>query len=141
MIYESRPNVTVDLSCLCFKSGNSVILKGGSEAFFTNKIFVKLFRKSLKANKVNMDYVQFIERKDRKVVSSLLKDMRNYIDVMIPRGGKNLVKKVKELCNVPVIGHLEGICHTFIDKKVNTKMARNVAVSYTHLTLPTILLV
>ena len=98
MIYESRPNVTVDLSCLCFKSGNSVILKGGSEAFFTNKIFVKLFRKSLKANKVNMNYVQFIERKDRKVVNSLLKDMRNYIDVMIPRGGKNLVKKVKELC-------------------------------------------
>ena len=129
VIYESRPNVTVDLSCLCFKSGNSVILKGGSEAFFTNKIFVKLFRKSLKANKVNMNYVQFIERKDRKVVSSLLKDMRNYIDVMIPRGGKNLVKKVKELCNVPVIGHLEGICHTFIDKKVNTKMARNVVLN------------
>jgi len=129
VIYESRPNVTVDLSCLCFKSGNSVILKGGSEAFFTNKIFVKLFRKSLKANKVNMNYVQFIERKDRKVVSSLLKDMRNYIDVMIPRGGKNLVKKVKELCNVPVIGHLEGICHTFIDKKVNIKMARNVVLN------------
>ena len=129
VIYESRPNVTVDLSCLCFKSGNSVILKGGSEAFFTNKIFVKLFRESLKANKVNMNYVQFIERKDRKVVSSLLKDMRNYIDVMIPRGGKNLVKKVKELCNIPVIGHLEGICHTFIDKKVNTKMARNVVLN------------
>ena len=129
VIYESRPNVTVDLSCLCFKSGNSVILKGGSEAFFTNKIFVKLFRKSLKANKVNMNYVQFIERKDRKVVKSLLKDMRNYIDVMIPRGGKNLVKKVKELCNVPVIGHLEGICHTFIDKKVNIKMARNVVLN------------
>ena len=129
VIYESRPNVTVDLSCLCFKSGNSVILKGGSEAFFTNKIFVKLFRKSLKANKVNMNYVQFIERKDRKVVSSLLKDMRNYIDVMIPRGGKNLVKKVKELCNVPVIGHLEGVCHTFIDKKVNAKMARKVVLN------------
>ena len=129
VIYESRPNVTVDLSCLCFKSGNSVILKGGSEAFFTNKIFVKLFRESLKANKVNKDYVQFIERKDRKVVKSLLKDMRNYIDVMIPRGGKNLVKMVKKICNVPVIGHLEGICHTFIDKKVNIKMARDVVVN------------
>jgi len=129
VIYESRPNVTVDLSCLCFKSGNSVILKGGSEAFFTNKIFVKLFRESLKANKVNMNYVQFIESKDRKVVKSLLKDMRNYIDVMIPRGGKNLVKMVKKLCNVPVIGHLEGICHTFIDKKVNAKMARNVVLN------------
>ena len=129
VIYESRPNVTVDLSCLCFKSGNSVILKGGSEAFLTNKIFVKLFRQSLKANKVNMNYVQFIERKDRKVVKHLLKDMRNYIDVMIPRGGKNLVKTVKKLCNVPVIGHLEGICHTFIDDKVNTKMARNVVLN------------
>ena len=129
VIYESRPNVTVDLSCLCFKSGNSVILKGGSEAFFTNKIFVKLFRESLKAYKVNMDYVQFIERKDRKVVKSLLKDMTNYIDVMIPRGGKNLVKMVKKICNVPIIGHLEGICHTFIDKKVNIKMARDVVVN------------
>ena len=129
VIYESRPNVTVDLSCLCFKSGNSVILKGGSEAFFTNKIFVRLFRESLKANKVNMNYVQFIERKDRKVVKSLLKDMRNYIDVMIPRGGKNLVRTVKKLCNVPVIGHLEGICHTFIDKKVNAKMAGNIVLN------------
>ncbi len=129
VIYESRPNVTVDLSCLCFKSGNSVILKGGSEAFFTNQIFVKLFRESLKAYKVNMDYVQFIERKDREVVKSLLKDMTNYIDVMIPRGGKNLVKMVKKICNVPIIGHLEGICHTFIDKKVNIKMARDVVVN------------
>tara|TARA_B100000963_G_scaffold351704_1_gene363710 strand:- start:1458 stop:2705 length:1248 start_codon:yes stop_codon:yes gene_type:complete len=129
VIYESRPNVTVDLSCLCFKSGNSVILKGGSEAFFTNKIFVKLFRQSLKANKVNMNYVQFVERKDRKIVKYLLKDMANYIDVMIPRGGKNLVKTVKKLCNVPVIGHLEGVCHTFIDKKVNLKMARNIVIN------------
>ena len=129
VIYESRPNVTVDLSCLCFKSGNSVILKGGSEAFFTNKIFVKLFRDSLKANKVNANYVQFIDKKDRKIVKYLLKDMANYIDVMIPRGGKNLVKTVKNLCNVPVIGHLEGICHTFIDKKINLKMARNIIIN------------
>ncbi len=129
VIYESRPNVTVDLSCLCFKSGNSVILKGGSEAFFTNKVFVKLFRDSLRANKVNMNYVQFVERKDRKIVEYLLKDMGNYIDVMIPRGGKNLVKTVKKLCNVPVIGHLEGICHTFIDKKINLKMARDIVVN------------
>ena len=129
VIYESRPNVTVDLSCLCFKSGNSVILKGGSEAFFTNKIFVKLFRESLKAYKINMNYVQFIERKERKIVNHLLKDMKSYIDVMIPRGGKNLVQTVKKLCNVPVIGHLEGICHTFIDKNIDIKMARNVVVN------------
>ncbi len=129
VIYESRPNVTVDLSCLCFKSGNSVILKGGSEAFFTNKIFVKLFRESLKAYKINMNYVQFVERKDRKIVNHLLKDMKSYIDVMIPRGGKNLVQTVKKLCNVPVIGHLEGICHTFIDKNIDIKMASNVVVN------------
>ncbi len=129
VIYESRPNVTVDLSCLCFKSGNSVILKGGSEAFFTNKILVKLFRESLKACKVNINYVQFIESKDRKIVKHLLRDMNSYIDVMIPRGGKNLVQTVKKLCNVPVIGHLEGICHTFIDKNINIKMARNVVVN------------
>ena len=129
VIYESRPNVTVDLSCLCFKSGNSVILKGGSEAFFTNKIFVKLFRESLKAYKINMNYVQFVQRKDRKIVKHLLKDMKSYVDVMIPRGGKNLVQTVKKLCNVPVIGHLEGICHTFIDKNIDIKMARNVVVN------------
>ena len=129
VIYESRPNVTVDLSCLCFKSGNSVILKGGSEAFFTNKIFVKLFRESLKAHNINMNYVQFVDRKERKIVNHLLKDMKSYIDVMIPRGGKNLVQTVKKLCNVPVIGHLEGICHTFIDKNINIKIARNVVVN------------
>ena len=129
VIYESRPNVTVDLSCLCFKSGNSVILKGGSEAFFTNKIFIKLFREALKAYKINMNYVQFVERKERKIVNHLLKDMKSYIDVMIPRGGKNLVQTVKKLCNVPVIGHLEGICHTFIDKNIDIKMARNVVVN------------
>ena len=129
VIYESRPNVTVDLSCLCFKSGNSVILKGGSEAFFTNQIFTNLFRESLKSYKVDINYVQFINKKDRRIVKNLLKDMGNYIDVIIPRGGKNLVKTVKELCNVPVIGHLEGICHTFIDKNINSKMARDIVIN------------
>ncbi len=129
VIYESRPNVTVDLSCLCFKSGNSVILKGGSEAFFTNQIFINLFRESLRAFKIDINYVQFINKKDRRIVKSLLKDMRNYIDVIIPRGGKNLVKTVKELCNVPVIGHLEGICHTFIDKNINSRMARDIVIN------------
>jgi len=129
VIYESRPNVTVDLSCLCFKSGNSVILKGGSEAFYTNKLFVKLFRESLRLNRIDKNYVQLIEKKERKVVKHLLKDMRDYIDVMIPRGGKNLVKTVKKLCNVPVIGHLEGICHTFIDKNLSIKIARKIVVN------------
>ena len=123
VIYESRPNVTSDISCLCFKSGNSVILRGGSEAFYTNKILANLFRKSLKKNKINPDFVQLINSKNRKIVDILLSKMSNYIDVIIPRGGKNLVKKVQKLSLVPIIGHLEGICHTYVDKFANLKMA------------------
>ena len=126
VIYESRPNVTVDLSCLCFKSGNSVILKGGSEAFYTNKIFVRLFRDSLKSNRIDINYVQLIEKREREVVKHLLKDMREYIDVMIPRGGKNLVKTVQMYSNIPVIGHLEGVCHTYIDKSANINMSKKI---------------
>ena len=94
VIYESRPNVTSDVASLCFKSGNSVILKGGSEAFYSNRILSKLFRKSLKKNKVDENYVQFIDIKKRKVVDFLLTKMNNFIDIIIPRGGKSLVKKV-----------------------------------------------
>tara|TARA_Y100000590_G_scaffold450468_1_gene590191 strand:+ start:1538 stop:2788 length:1251 start_codon:yes stop_codon:yes gene_type:complete len=125
-IYESRPNVTSDISCLCFKSGNSVILKGGSEAFYTNKILANLFRKSLKENKVNPNFVQLINTKNRKVVDILLSRMSKFIDMVIPRGGKNLVKKVQKLSKVPIIGHLEGICHTYVDKFANLKMAINI---------------
>ena len=123
VIYESRPNVTSDVTSLCFKSGNAVILKGGSESINTNKILVKLFRMALKLNKVDENYVQFIESKDRKLVEYLLSKMNKYIDVIIPRGGKNLVNTVKKFSKIPIIGHLEGICHTFIDKDADLKMA------------------
>ena len=126
VIYESRPNVTSDVASLCFKSGNAVILRGGSEAFNTNRIISNLFRKSLKICGIDENYVQFIESKNRKVVDKLLSKMKGYIDLIIPRGGKSLVKKVDELSTVPYIGHLEGICHTFIDKKAKLKMAINV---------------
>ena len=126
VIYESRPNVTSDVASLCFKSGNAVILRGGSEAFNTNKIISNLFRKSLKVCNVDQNYVQFIETKNRKIVDNLLSKMKGYIDLVIPRGGKSLVKKVDKLSTIPYIGHLEGICHTFIDKKANLKMAINV---------------
>ncbi|MDA9687497.1 glutamate-5-semialdehyde dehydrogenase [Candidatus Pelagibacter sp.] len=126
VIYESRPNVTSDVACLSFKSGNSVILKGGSEAINTNKILVKLFRKALKENKVNENFIQFIDSKNRKVVDHMLSKMENYIDVIIPRGGKDLVKRVQNFSNVPIIGHLEGICHTFVDKDAELKMATNI---------------
>ena len=126
VIYESRPNVTSDISSLCFKSGNSVILRGGSEAINTNKILSSLFRKALIINKVNPDFVQFINDRNRKIVDFLLAKMTKEIDVIIPRGGKSLVKKVQTISKLPIIGHLEGICHTYIDKDANLKMANKV---------------
>jgi len=126
IIYESRPNVTSDVASLCFKSGNAVILKGGSEAISTNKILAKLFRIALKENKVNENYIQFIDSKDRKMVDFMLSKMKKYIDVIIPRGGKNLVKRVKEFSSVHIIGHLEGLCHTFVDKDADLEMATNI---------------
>ena len=126
IIYESRPNVTPDVASLCFKSGNAIILKGGSEAINTNRILAKLFRKALKENSVNENYVQFINSNNRKLVDYMLSKMKNYIDVIIPRGGKNLIKRVQNLSSVPIIGHLEGICHTFIDKDANLDMAKKV---------------
>ena len=126
VIYESRPNVTSDVSSLCFKSGNAVILRGGSEALNTNKILATLFRKALSLNKVDPNYVQFINNPNRKYVDYMLSKMNNQIDVIIPRGGKNLVKKVQNISNVPIIGHLEGICHTFVDQQANLKMAADI---------------
>ena len=96
VIFESRPNVTSDVASLCFKSGNAVILKGGSEAINTNRILAKLFRQALRKNKVDENYIQFVDSKDRKMVDTMLSKMKKYIDVIIPRGGKNLVKRVKE---------------------------------------------
>ena len=123
IIYESRPNVTSDISSLCFKSGNVVILRGGSEAINSNLIITKLFRQSLKLNRINENFVQMVKNKNRKSVDYMLSNMQNFIDVIIPRGGKNLVKKVQTLSKVPIIGHLEGICHTYIDKDADLKMA------------------
>ena len=129
VIYESRPNVTSDVASLCFKSGNPVILKGGSEAYYSNKILSSLFRKALKKNKVNENYVQFINHKNRKIVDFILSKMNKYIDVIIPRGGKSLVKKVQDLSGIPVIGHLEGICHTYIDFDADLKLANKVVLN------------
>ncbi|MDC0150509.1 glutamate-5-semialdehyde dehydrogenase [Candidatus Pelagibacter sp.] len=126
VIYESRPNVTSDVASLCFKSGNAVILKGGSEAINTNRALAKLFRKALKKNKVNENFIQFIDSKQKKIVDIMLSKMKDYIDVIIPRGGKSLVKKVQEFSKIPIIGHLEGLCHTYIDKDAKLNMAKEV---------------
>ena len=126
VIYESWPNVTADVASLCFKSGNAVILKGGSEAYYSNLILTKFFRKSLKKNNVDENFVQFLKLKKRSVVDFLLQKMSKFIDVIIPRGGKGLVKKVQDLSSVPTIGHLEGVCHSYVDKNANPKIANKI---------------
>ena len=129
VIYESRPNVTADVAALCLKSGNCSILRGGSEATNSNKILANLFREALQKNKVNKNCVQFIENKDRKIVDNLLSKMSKYIDVIVPRGGKGLISKVQKFSNIHVIGHLEGLCHIFVDKSADLKMAKKIIVN------------
>ena len=129
VIYESRPNVTADVAALCLKSGNCSILRGGSEAFNSNKLLATLFREALKKNKINKNCVQFIENKNRKIVDNLLSKMSSYIDVIVPRGGKGLVAKVQKFSNVHVIGHLEGLCHIYLDKSANINLAKKIIIN------------
>ena len=129
VIYESRPNVTADVAALSLKSGNCSILRGGSEALNSNKLLANLFRETLQKNNINKDCIQFIDKKDRKVVDNLLSKMSEYIDVIVPRGGKGLVAKVQKFSNIHVIGHLEGLCHIFVDKSSNLKMAKKIIIN------------
>ena len=126
IIYESRPNVTADVSAICLKSRNCGILRGGSEAYNSNKILANLFRDSLKKNNIDQNCIQFIEDKNRNVVNYLLSNMSKYIDVIVPRGGKELVKKVQQLSRVHVIGHLEGLCHIYVDHDADVTMATKI---------------
>ena len=126
VIYESRPNVTADVAALSLKSGNCSILRGGSEAINSNKLLANLFREVLKKNNINQNCVQFIDKKERKIVDNLLSKMSKYIDVIVPRGGKGLVSKVQKFSNVHVIGHLEGLCHIYVNKSANLKMAKKI---------------
>ena len=123
IIYESRPNVTSDVSALCFKSGNAVILRGGSDAFHSNKILSKIFKRALKKKKCDENCVQFVERRGRNHVDYLLSGMKDHVDLIIPRGGKSLVKKVLKKSVVSVIGHYEGLCHVFVDREADLNMA------------------
>ena len=129
VIYESRPNVTADVASLCLKSGNCSILRGGSEAYNSNKLLANLFRESLAKNKIDKNCVQFIESRERKIVDLLLSKMNNYIDVIVPRGGRGLVEKVQKLSNVHVIGHLEGLCHIYLDKYSNINIAKKIIIN------------
>ena len=129
VIFESRPNVSSDVASLCFKSGNTVILRGGSECINSNKILVDLFRYCLKQKQFDVNAVQLIQNQNRKLVDFFLSKMNNYLNVIIPRGGKTLVKKVQDKSRVPIIGHLEGICHIYVDKDADLNMAIKVIIN------------
>ena len=126
IIYESRPNVTVDASILCLKSGNSVILRGGSESFNSNLQLVKSMQKACGNIGLDKNIIQFIETTDRSAVDYMLSKMSDYIDVVVPRGGKGLVKKVQESAKIPVIGHLDGICHIYVDESSDPSTASKI---------------
>ena len=129
VIYESRPNVTADVAALSLKSGNCSILRGGSEALNSNRLLANLFREVLDKNKINKNCIQFIDKKNRKIVDNLLSKMSKYIDVIVPRGGKGLVAKVQKFSNIHVIGHLEGLCHIYVDSSADLKMAKKIIVN------------
>jgi len=126
IIYESRPNVTLDAAALCLKSGNAAILRGGSEAFHSNQAIAQCIRSGLSQVGLPETAIQVIETTDRAAVGALLQ-LSEYIDVMIPRGGKGLIQRVAEEAKMPVIKHLDGICHVYIDDKADLNKAINVA--------------
>ena len=126
MIYESRPNVTVDAAALCIKSGNAVILRGGSEAINSNMAFYDCIKNGLIKAGLDQNSVQLIETTDRKAVTELVK-ASEYVDAIIPRGGKGLIKNVSSHSKVPVIKHLDGVCHTYLDEDANPQMGIDIA--------------
>lgn len=125
IIYESRPNVTADAFGLCFKSGNAVVLKGGSDAINSNKAIVELIRETLEKIGVNKDCVQLIESSDREVTRQFMR-MNDYVDVLIPRGGAGLIKTVVENSTVPVIETGTGNCHIYVDAQADINMAADI---------------
>ena len=128
VIYESRPNITVDISALCIKSGNSVILRGGKEAFTTNSTITNIIRKSAETNGLPLDTVQFVSSTDRSLVKQML-NMDQYIDLIIPRGSSDLVNFVGENAKMPAITGGVGVCHTFVDKNADLKKALDIVVN------------
>ncbi|HPN30319.1 MAG TPA: glutamate-5-semialdehyde dehydrogenase [bacterium] len=121
IIYESRPNVTIDSAVLCIKAGNAVILKGGSESINTNRILTEIIKSALSNNKLNPDIVSFADTADRSKINELLK-LNQYIDLVIPRGGEGLIRAVVENSTIPVIKHYKGVCHTYIDNEFDSNI-------------------
>lgn len=128
IIYESRPNVTADAAGLCLKSGNAAILRGGSEAIHSNRAVAGCLRRALVDSGLPQNAVQLVDSTDRALVGALLK-AEQYVDVIIPRGGKSLIERVAAESRVPVIKHLDGICHVYIDASAKASMALNIAVN------------
>ncbi len=126
IIYESRPNVTADAAALCLKSGNAAILRGGSEAFYSNQAIAGLIHQGLQQAGLPVDVVQVIETADRTAVGELI-TMQQYVDVIIPRGGKGLIERISEGARIPVIKHLNGICHVYIDDQADHHKAVEIA--------------
>ncbi|WP_028304933.1 glutamate-5-semialdehyde dehydrogenase [Oceanospirillum maris] len=132
IIYESRPNVTVEAASLCLKSGNAVILRGGSEAIHSNQAIAKCLAAALEGSGLPVGAVQVVETTDRAAVGELI-TMSNFVDVIVPRGGKGLIERVSKDATVPVIKHLDGICHVYIDDHADLEKAIKIAVnSKTH---------
>lgn len=128
IIYESRPNVTADASALCLKSGNASILRGGSEASKSNRVIESCMQEGLERAGLSKLAIQLIKNQDRKLVEQMIK-MENYIDLLIPRGGKSLIKIVADEAKIPVLKHYEGICHVYIDSEADMKKAIEISVN------------
>ena len=126
IIYESRPNVTPDAAALCLKSGNACILRGGSEAILSNSLIAECLNQGLKRADLSENLIQVVNTTDREAVTALLR-MEQFIDVIIPRGGKGLVRLISEEARIPVIKHLDGICHVYIDKDADLDEAISIA--------------
>ena len=129
IIYESRPNVTADAAALCLKSGNASILRGGSDSFYSCQAIYESIKKGLSQSRIPEDSVQFVPTTDRNAVGCMLSGLNEKIDVIVPRGGKSLVSRIKEEARVPIFGHLEGICHVYIHKSADLKKAISITLN------------
>ena len=129
IIYESRPNVTADAGALCLKSGNAVILRGGSDSAHSSRALHECLAAGLAAAQLPLACIQLVPTADRAAVGYLLAGMAEYLDVIVPRGGKALVQRVQQEARVPVIGHLEGNCHVYVDRDADVRMARAIALN------------
>ncbi len=129
IIYESRPNVTADAGALCLKSGNAVILRGGSESRHSNAAIHACLLEGMSAAGLPPECIQLVPTTDRAAVGYMLAGMSEYLDVIVPRGGKSLVARVQQEARVPVIGHLEGNCHVYVDRDADVRMARTIALN------------